>query len=117
MRHPRGKGVLGRHHWKGRGKIIIPSSIVSDDQDKTCWDTTLILEHRWASGEADKKKLAKGENSFQSQLSQTSVLGVWSREEGKISCISFLSKIRLSGKNKQQQQQQQKHIDYWSHLF
>ena len=46
------------------------------------------------------QKPEKSKNSYQSQLSQFSICGAWSKQEGKTSHCPFLSRFRLSGRKK-----------------
>ena len=64
------------------------------------WDsgTPHLLQSLQMGSWENWQKLAKGENSYQSQLSQISIYGVWLRDKVKISRCSFLSKFRLAGK-------------------
>lgn len=72
---------------KDRGKIFFPSTTVSGDWDETLGDTPLAPEP--ADGILGPlAEASKCKKSYQSQLSQISTCGAWSRQEGNISVKS-----------------------------
>lgn len=91
----RKRGLSQAYTLEGKRKIIFPPLQVLMTRMRPAGTIHWLWSLQMASWQ-NQQKAAKGKNSYQSQHSQISICGVWSREEGKISHCLFLSEFKLA---------------------